>query len=99
MTGFFADHPLPWDVASCDGLAIIRDANGGTVPLQSGSIQQASLVASMANTLRATTDALLAAEYAFLWMETQGCVIEDGGTDAALKVSGVLDDLRGGGLV
>lgn len=97
--GFFANHPPPWNVTSDDGRAIIYDANGGSVPLQSGNVQQASLIASLANTLRATTDALLAAEYAFIWMESLGCVIEDGGSDAALKVSCVLEDLREGGLV
>jgi len=99
MMGIFVNHPLPWNAVSDGSQARITDANGGSVPLQSGNIQQASLIASLANTLQATTDALLAAEYAFLWMEAQGCVIEDGGTDAALKVSGVLDDLREGGLV
>ena len=99
MRGIFANHPLPWSVTSDDGRAIICDTSGGQVPLQSGSVQQASLIASLANTLQATTDALLAAEYAFIWMESNGCVIEDGGTDAVLKVSSVLEDMREGGLV
>lgn len=99
MTAIFANHPLPWNIATSDGQVIIIDADGGLVPLQSGDIKQASFVAALANTLRATTDALLAAECAFAWMESLGYVIEDGGTDAAQKVSCVLEDLREGGLV
>lgn len=99
MTKVFAKHPLPWSAMSAEGQISITDATGCQVPLQTGNIQQASLVASLANTLHAATDALLAAEYAFLWMESLGCVIEDGGTDAAQKVGFVLNDLRAGGLI
>jgi len=99
MKGMFVKHPLPWSAIAGDGQASITDADGVLVPVQAGSIQQASLIASLANTLKATTDALLAAECAFVWMESLGCVIEDGGTDAAQKVSCVLEDLREGGLI
>jgi hypothetical protein len=99
MKGIFARHPLPWSAIAGDVQASVVDADGVLVPIQAGCIQQASLIASLANTLKATTDALLAAECAFVWMEGLGCVIEDGGTDAAQKVSWVLEGLRESGLI
>jgi len=44
MKGMFVKHPLPWSAIAGDGQASITDADGVLVPVQAGSIQQASLI-------------------------------------------------------
>lgn len=97
MTNIFREHPRPWRVAEVNSSVRIIDAKGQVVPLDAADLKQASFIASLANSLDSAVRGLVAAEAAFLWMESCQMVIEDGGTDAPQTVSGMLDDLREAG--